>query len=403
MKKFKLITLLGIRPDYIRFHKLIELLDNHKHGLEHILVHSGQHYDPELFGNFLKDLKIRQPDIDLGIGLTLKDRGVSNHAYQVALLTEKVFDLIEKQKPDAVMYLGDTNTVLSSITVARCGVTVIHLEAGGRSFDWRMPEEKNRVIIDHLSDALYCYLGRYKELLLVEGIAEFRIKVIGNIIVDALNNYTSQINASNILKDLDLKEKNFILVTLHREENIVNKVILENKISDILRFAKEKKLPVVFPVMPRVTAIVEKYGLNKILDDDLFVKTKPLRFFDFSKLEKTARLIVTDSGTVQEDALIAGVPCVVARRSTERPETIQAGATILEGTESKDTLYNKIEEAFNLPTDWDRAILNPEGGSPSERVYKDLIEKIENDYFKKSRDVETMKNDWRVKQSYNIG
>jgi len=401
MKDFKLITLLGIRPDYIRMHKLINLLDNHNSGFQHVLVHSGQHYDPELFGIFLKELNIRQPDINLGVGLTLKERGVSSHAHQVALLSEKVFDLIEGQKPDAVMYLGDTNTVLSSVTVARCGVPVIHLEAGGRSFDWRMPEEKNRAVVDHLSDALYCYLDRYKELLLVEGIAEFRIKVIGNIIVDALNNYASEIDASNILKDLDIREKNFILITLHREENITNKAILENKISDILRFAKEKKLPVVFPVMPRVAAVAEKYGLNKILNHDLFIKTKPLGFFDFSKLEKTARLIVTDSGTVQEDALIVGVPCVVARRSTERPETIWAGATVLEGFEGKDTLYNKMKEAFDMKTDWDRTVLNPQGGSPSERVCNDLIKKIENDYFKKSRSFETLKQNPFVRKAYN--
>ena len=140
MKKFKLITLLGIRPDYIRMSKLIRLLDSHGQGLNHLLVHSGQHYDSQLFGNFLKELKIHKPNTDLGIGLELKREGINNHSYQEAALAKKVFHLIEKEKPDAVMFLGDTNTVLSSITVARCGVPVRHLEAGGRSFDWRMPE-----------------------------------------------------------------------------------------------------------------------------------------------------------------------------------------------------------------------------------------------------------------------
>ncbi|MCX6738039.1 MAG: UDP-N-acetylglucosamine 2-epimerase (non-hydrolyzing), partial [Candidatus Parcubacteria bacterium] len=362
MKKFKLITLLGIRPDYIRMFKLIEFLDKHKGGIEHILVHSGQHYDPELFGNFLKEFEIREPDIDLGIGLTLKERGVSNHAYQVSLLNERVFDLIEKQRPDAIMYLGDTNTVLSSITVARCGVPVIHLEAGGRSFDWRMPEEKNRIVIDGLADAMYSYLERYKELLLARGIEGFRVKVIGNIIVDAIEGFAQQIDKSNILNELKIKEKEFIVVTLHREENIVDKEILQNKISDIVKFGQDNKLPVVFPVMPRTEASLKNFGLEYLLDSDFVIKTKPLGFFDFSKLEKTARLIVTDSGTVQEDGLLFGTPCVVARRSTERPETIWAGATILEGIEGENTLYNKIKEGFELKTDWDRNVLNPEGG-----------------------------------------
>ena len=402
MKKFKLVTLLGIRPDYIRMFKLIKLLDEgqNKHNYKHILVHSGQHYDPELFGNFLKEFDIRQPDIDLGIGLTLKKRGVSNHAYQTALLGERVYDLIEKIKPSAVMYLGDTNTVLSSITVARCGVPVIHLEAGGRSFDWRMPEEKNRIVIDHLSDALYSYLPRYKDVLVSEGIDAFRVKVIGNIIMDAVNDYEAKADASKILEELKVKEKQFILVTLHREENISAKEILKNKLSDILRFAKEEKLPVVFPVMPRTAAMVEKYELGRLLNNPQFIKTKPLGFFDFLKAEKTARLIVSDSGTVQEEALIMGTPCVIARRSTERPETIWAGATILEEFEGKETLYNKMREAYNMKTDWDRNILNPEGGSPSERAHQDLISKIQSNYFENSRSFETLKNKEFVRNVY---
>lgn len=403
MKKFKLITLLGIRPDYIRMFKLIKLLDEgqSKHNYEHILVHSGQHYDAELYGAFLKEFDIRQPDVDLGIGLTLKEMGVSNHAYQTALLGERVYDLIEKTKPNAVMYLGDTNTVLSSVTVARCGVPVIHLEAGGRSFDWRMPEEKNRIVIDHLADALYVYLNRYKDILVSEGIDDFRIKVIGNIIMDAVNDYEVKADASKILEELGVKEKNFILVTLHREENTSDKTILEWKLKDLARFAKEKRMPVVFPLMPRVKALTKQFGLDKILAADPFIITKPLGFLDFLKCEKTSRLIVSDSGTVQEEALIFSTPCVVARRSTERPETIWAGATVLEGFEGENTLYNKIVEAWDMKTDWDRNILNPEGGSPSERAYQDFISKIETGFFKTSRSFEALKHKEFVRKTYN--
>ncbi len=402
MKKFRLITLLGTRPDLIRFHKLIDLLDKgqKKHNYEHIFVHSGQHYDLELFNNFLQELKIRQPDINFDIGKILKKRGKTTQAYQSALLFEKVDELIKKLKPNAVMYLGDTNTVTSALIVAKNNIPVIHIEAGGRSFDWRMPEEKNRIIIDHLSDSLYCYLERYKELLLVEGIAEFRIKVIGNIIVDALKDYMADIDKSEILEKLGIGEKSFILITIHREENVESKNILENKLTDIARFAKENNLPAVFPVMPRVDALIKKFGLNRILEDKIFIIKKPLGFFDFSKLEKTARLIVTDSGTVQEDALILGVPCVVTRYSTERPETVLAGATILEGIENKNTLYNRIREAFNMKTDWDRNVLNPEGGSPSERVFKDLMRKIKTGFFEKSRKFEFIKSNKFVKQAY---
>ncbi len=402
MRKFKLITLLGIRPDYIRLFKLIQLLDNSKNDLEHLLVHSGQHYNEELFGIFLKELGIRYPDIDLGIGKTLRNYDKNNHASQLALLSERISELIEKEKPDAVMYLGDTNTVLSSVVVARSRVPVIHVEAGGRSFDWRMPEEKNRIIIDHLSDVLYAYLDRYKEILISEGIESFRIKVIGNIIYDAINNFISRADESKILQKLGLSEKNFMLFTLHREENASqDKNILANKILDVLKFAKEKDMPVVFPVMPRTKDAITRFNLNDVLDDSLFIQTKPLGFFEFLKLEKYARLIVSDSGTVQEEALILGVPCVVARRSTERPETIWAGATILEKHEGKNTLYNGMVEAFDMKVNWDRDVLNPDGGSPSEKVYYDLIARIEIDFFSKSRSFKVIKNNPFAKQAYD--
>lgn len=402
MSKFKLVTLLGIRPDYIRMYKLIQLLDESakKGELEHVLVHSGQHYDDELFGTFLKEFGIRQPDTDLRIGLDLKESGKTGHAYQVGLLSERVFEMIEKVKPDAIMYLGDTNTVLSSVAVSRSGVPVIHLEAGGRSFDWRMPEEKNRVVIDHLSDALYSYLPRYKEILVSEGIPEFRVRVIGNIIMDPINEYGHKADESEVLNDLGVREKEYVLVTMHREENVSSKEILENKIADILRFAKEKNFPVVWPLMPRTKANIEKYGLNHLIEDKRFVLTKPLGFFDFLRLEKSARLVVSDSGTVQEETLIVGTPCVIARRSTERPETIAAGATILEGFEGKDTLYNSMVKGWEMKTDWDRNVLNPEGGSPSERAHEDLMDKIKSSYFKTSRSFETLKNNKFIQKAY---
>ena len=404
MKGFKLVTLLGIRPDYIRMLKLIKLLDKgqDKHNYEHILVHSGQHYDPELYGTFLKEFDIREPDINLGVGADLKERGLSGPAALLSLLIERVADLVEKVKPDAVMYMGDNHTSLTSIMVSRLGVPIIHLEAGGRSFDWRLPEEKIRIVTDHLSDVLYCYLQRYKNILLTEGVDDFRIKVIGNIIVDSVRDYEAKADASKILAESGLKEKQFILVTLHREENIVTKEILENKLADILKFAKEKNLPILFPVMPRTVAMAEKYNLGHLLNDSQFIKTKPLGFFDFLKAEKTARLIVSDSGTVQEEALILGTPCVVARRSTERPETIWAGATILEGFEGENTLYNKMTEAWDMKADWNTSILNPEGGSPSERAYQDLISKIETGFFKTSRSFEALKNKEFVRRAYGL-
>ncbi len=404
MSKFRLITLLGIRPDIIRMHKLIELLDEgqRKYNFEHIYVHSGQHFDYELDEIFYKELGVRKPDINLNIGKILKKRGKTTQAYQSAILFEKVDELVKKLKPKAVMYLGDTNTVTSSLVVAKNNIPVIHIEGGGRSYDWRMPEEKNRITIDHFSDAIYCYLNRYKKILLAEGIENFRIKVVGNIIVDAVKNFENLANERKILEELGIKEKDFILVTLHREENTNQKKILENKLKDLLSFGRDYKMPIVFPLMPRTKMAIKKFNLNYILNNPIFIKTKPLGFLDFLKLEKTARLVVSDSGTVQEETLIVGTPCVVARRSTERPETIWAGATILEGFEGKRTLYKAMEKALNMKTNWDRSVLNPQGGSPSVKIYKDLVEKIESGFFKTSRLLEKLRKNPFVKEAYGL-
>ena len=404
MKKFKLVTLLGIRPDKIRMYKLIRLLDEgqKKYNYQHIFVQSGQHFDYELDKVFYKELKVRQPNINLNIGKILKRQGKTTQAYQSALLFEKVDELVRRIKPDAVMFLGDTNTVISSLVVAKNNIPVIHIEAGGRSYDWRMPEEKNRIIADHLSDVLYVYLPRYRDILLSESIDDFRIKVIGNIIHDPLEDFAEVIEKREILKAIGIESQKFILVTLHREENISSKEVLAWKLSDISCFAKEKKMPIVFPLMPRTIAAAEKFGLKSVIKGNGWITGKPFGFFDFSKLEKEARLIVTDSGTVQEEALILGVPCVAARRSTERPETIRAGATILEGFEGRKTLYKAMKKAFFMKTGWNRNILNPQGGSPSERVYKDLISKIREGYFKKSRNINYLKRNKFIKQAYNI-
>jgi UDP-N-acetylglucosamine 2-epimerase (non-hydrolysing) len=404
MKRFRLVTFLGIRPDLIRMHKLIKLLDagQKKYNFEHIFVHSGQHFDYELDKVFYKELGIREPDINLNIGKILKKRGKTSQAYQSALLFEKTDELMKKIKPNAVMYLGDTNTITSSIIVAKNNISVIHIEGGGRSYDWRMPEEKNRIIIDHLSDRIYSYLPHYKDKLISEGIPEFRIKVVGNIIVDAIKSYIDKADKNEILKTLGVKEKQFLLLTLHREENISDKNILKWKLENTYRFAKEMNIPVVFPLMPRTKQMIEKFKLSKFINNSFFITTKPLGFLEFLKCEKAARLIVSDSGTVQEEALIVGTPCVVARRSTERPETIWAKATILEGFEGEDTLYNKMLEAYHMKTNWKRNILNPYNGSPSERIYVDLMEQIKNNYFEKSRNFEIIKDNMFVRKAYNL-
>lgn len=396
MKKFKLVTILGIRPDIIRMFKLIRLLDENerKHNYEHLFVHTGQHYDYELDGIFYKELGVRPPDINLQVGKTLKEsRRSTAHAQLTALLFTKVAQLIEEQKPDAVLYLGDTNTVSTALVVSRYQVPVIHIEGGGRSYDWRMPEEKIRTISDHLSDMIYCYLPRYKEILLREGISSFRIKVVGNTIDDALREFVPKASMS-IFKRLGVKKGNYILVTIHREENTSSKENLSPKIKDLIKLAKE--IPVIFPVMPRVEKALKDFGLMGKFEKSKILKTRPLGFLEFLALEKEAKAIITDSGTVQEEALILGVPCFVNRRSTERPETLEAGASIM----SEYNLYENAFKAMRMKKNWNRKVLNPFGRSPSDVIFEDLVKKIKSGFFKNSRSFKYIGKSPFVKQAY---
>jgi len=380
-------------------HKLISLLDEGQktYGYRHTYVHTGQHFDYELDDIFYEQLNVRKPEVNFNIGKTLKhSKGPTTHPYQTGLLFQKLSEYIDRARPDAIMYLGDTNSVVSSIIPARYQIPVIHIEGGGRSFDWRMPEEKDRIIIDHLSDMIYCYLPRYRDILLSEGIPNFRIKVVGNIIDDALKSFVPKSQSSHIMEKLRLTDKSYALVTIHREENTQDILELKKKLDGIVKLSRD--MPIVFPVMPRVHKYLRDYKFSAILKQPNILLTKPLGFLEFLKLEQRAKLIITDSGTVQEEALILGVPCLVARRSTERPETIHAGATIL----CNEDLYESAIRAMRLKPNWDRAILNPYKTSPSEVIYKDLITKIQSGFFMHSRAFGRLKTNRFAREAYGL-
>jgi UDP-N-acetylglucosamine 2-epimerase (non-hydrolysing) len=395
-KPFKLVTFLGIRPDIIRMHKLLGLLDQGqaRQSYRHTYVHSGQHFDYELDGVFHRQLNVELPKVNLRTGRTLKKAGKTSHVHQSALLFQRTAEMLDRLQPDAVLYLGDTNTVLSAIIVAKRSIPVIHVEGGGRSFDWRMPEEKNRIIVDHTSDLIYCYLDRYKRLLLSEGIPEFRVVTVGNIIVDALGSFLPVADKSSVLNRLKLNVREYALCTLHREENIDDQNVLLEKLTGLRELSQI--LPVVLPMMPRLKARIRKFRFGAILKSPKITLTEPLGFLEFLKLEKEARVIVTDSGTVQEEALILGVPCVVTRRSTERPETISAGASIL----AEDSLCANALRAMQMAPVWDRNILNPTGGSPSQRIYEDLLSRIRSGYFTRSRSFDALADNRFVREAY---
>ncbi len=261
----------------------------------------------------------------------------------------RIDDVLEEMKPDRVLILGDTNSGLSAIVAARRGIRVFHLEAGNRCYDDRVPEEINRRIIDHCSTVLMPYTQLSKDNLLKEGIEGERIFVIGNPIYEVLNTYAPQIESSNILERLDLTPRGYFVVTMHREENVDNPQRLSQLVSGLGLVASQYQQPAIVSLHPRTEDKIQRFGLK--IPSEAVRLVKPLGFFDFVALEKNARCVITDSGTVQEECCILGIPNVTIRDVTERPETIQCGSNILSGAEP-EMILGSVEAALTCEKGW---------------------------------------------------
>lgn len=324
----RVMTILGIRPDFIRMSEIIKGL-NASPLIEHILVHTGQHYSFTMDQVFFQEMGLREPDHNL-------EMGSGTHGEQTGRLIIESEKLILQQKPDLCLFLGDANPSLAAISAAKSDVKVARIEGGMRSFNWRMPEEKNRTIVDHISDYLYVYTHRYKMHALLEVIPEHKVFVVGNPIVDIVNLYKERAaTESRILETLGLARNGYILVTLHRQENVDSPDVLKGLIHGLDMVSQDLQLPVYYPMSYRTQKRIEEFGIEV---PNNIVRSDPVGFIDFLKAEQDAALIVTDSGTVQEEASILQVPCVVARRSTERPETIEVGGCVLAGTDPQHIL-----------------------------------------------------------------
>ncbi len=314
----KIVTWLGTRPEIIRLSRVIPVLDRHA---EHIVVHTGQNHDENLSDIFFREMQVRQPDIHLGIE-------ASSFGAQAGQVIEKAFDLFSKQRPDRVVILGDTNSGLAAVSAARLGIPVFHMEAGNRCFDDRVPEEINRRIIDNCSDVLMPYTHRSKENLLREGFERQRIFVTGNPIFEVLQYYRGQIDASEVLTRLSVAPKSFFLATLHRAENVDGEERLRGFVAALDRVSEVHGLPMLISLHPRTLDRLRHFGV--VLGAHIRVM-KPLGFFDFVRLELEAACVLSDSGTVQEECCIFGVPNVTLRDVTERAETVECGSNILTG------------------------------------------------------------------------
>ncbi len=335
----KVMTILGTRPEIIRLSRVIPLLDE---ACDHVLVHTGQNFHPGLSDVFFSELGVRDPDLYLGV------KGDS-FAQQVGMLLERVEQVFLDAHPDRLLILGDTNSGLCSIVARRLGIPTYHMEAGNRCYDDRVPEEVNRRIIDHCSTVLMPYTHRSKENLVREGIERARIFVTGNPIKQVLDHYSDRIGASDVLDRMGLDEERFFLVTMHRAENVDDEGTLRELVTALGRLHDTYELPVVCSLHPRTRSKIEGMGID--IDRAGLVFTEPMGFFDFVRLERAAWCLLTDSGTVQEEACLFGKPSVTIRETTERPETIEAGSNILSGTRS-DRIIQTVSIVVREPGSW---------------------------------------------------
>ncbi len=333
------MTIFGTRPEIIRLSLVMKILDQHT---EHITVHTGQNYHESLSDIFIKDLEVRTPDVHFGII-------AKSFGEQVGQILSKTDEVLEQFKPDRILILGDTNSALSAIVAARKGVPVYHMEAGNRCYDNRVPEEVNRRIIDHSSAILLPYTERSKENLVSEGIERERIFVTGNPIKEVLDVFDPKIEESDSLEKFAVKPFEYFLVTLHRAENVDLPERLESIFEGFRRVVEKFDKKMLVSVHPRTAEKLDKFGIKT--ETDKIKLLEPLGFFDFVKLEKNALAVLTDSGTVQEECAIFGIPNVTLRDVTERPETIECGSNILSGAET-ERILRAVELALAQPANW---------------------------------------------------
>lgn len=350
MSKLKLMTIVGTRPEIIRLAAVIKKCDIY---FDQILVHTGQNYDYELNQVFFEDLGLRAPNFYLdAVG---KDLGET-----IGNIIAKSYSLMVKEKPDALLILGDTNSCLSAISAKRLHIPIFHMEAGNRCFDECLPEETNRRIVDHIADVNMCYSEHARRYLNAEGTAKERTYVTGSPMAEVLHANLEQIKASDILKKLGLEKGKYILLSAHREENIDNEENFFNLMNAVNAMAEKYDMPILYSCHPRSAKFIEKRGFKF---DERVIKHKPLGFHDYNNLQMNAFAVVSDSGTLPEESsffLSVGnpFPAVCIRTSTERPEALDKGNFILAGITTEQVLQ-AVDTAVEMNKNGDYGIPVP--------------------------------------------
>lgn len=341
----KILTILGTRPEIIRLSRIIPKLDSI---VDHKILHTGQNYDPFLNQIFFDQLGIRYPDVII-------DNKGTTFAEQLANTFIGVEKFIKEFSPDKVLILGDTNSGLSALICERLSVPVYHMEAGNRCYDNKVPEEKNRRIIDSISSVNLPYTNLSRENLLREGVSNDKIFVTGNPIKEVIDFYQHQINQSTVLDKFDLSPNSFIIATAHRAENVDDEIRLKSIFQAFETISLEKKI--IFSCHPRTRQKLKIFEID--INNPNIIIIEPLGFFDFVKLEQNSYLAITDSGTVQEEMCLFGIPTITIRDTTERPETVWCGSNIVSGLNTRQIVLTfkqitQLKKQWEIPQGYDK-------------------------------------------------
>lgn len=317
------MTIVGTRPEIIRLSSVIKACDKY---FDHVLVHTGQNWDHALSQVFFDDFELRRPDHFLEVA------GGSLGETMGAIIARS-YEVLERERPDALLVLGDTNSALSAIPAKRLKIPIFHMEAGNRCWDWNVPEMTNRTIVDHIADINLPYTESSRRYLLSEGIDGKTIFVTGSPMREVLRDMEAKIEASRVLDDLGLKPKEYILLSAHREENIDSEAAFLSLMQAVNRIAERREMPIVYSVHPRSRKFIEQRGFDF---HPLVRQHEPFGFSDYVKLQKNAYCVLSDSGTLSEESAILGFPAVLIRTSTERPEALDAGTIVVGGITGED-------------------------------------------------------------------
>jgi len=361
----KILNIVGARPNFMKIAPIQREMRRRKTDFLPLIVHTGQHYDAAMSDSFFKDLGMPPPDFHLEVGS-------HSHAVQTARIMTAFEPIVLEEKPDWVLVVGDVNsTIACALVCAKLGVKVAHVEAGLRSRDRTMPEEINRILTDAISDLLLTTSEDADENLKAEGVSETKIKFVGNVMIDSLFYSLKLAEQSKIREDLGLNEKEYAVLTLHRPSNVDEKNIFENLLDALCEISG--KIPIIFPAHPRTRANIERFGFAEKIKHSNIRLIEPLGYLDFMRLYSGARIVLTDSGGLQEETTALSIPCLTLRENTERPITISHGTNILVGINPDKIKQNafevlsreKLNESAKIPPLWD--------GKTAERICDILL------------------------------